>query len=63
MFMSDKPFMPENVEPAAREPEARVAVIAALLVILIGIAGFAGWLFHGETLFWSMLQAGLAWCL
>lgn len=61
--MSDKPFMPENVEPAARGPEARVAVIAALLVILVGIAGFAGWLFHGETLFWSMLQAGLAWCL
>lgn len=61
--MSDKPFNPETVGPATRGPETRVAVVAALLVILIGIAGFAGWLVHGETLFWSMLQAGLAWCL
>ena len=61
--MSDKPFTPGNVEPAPHAQENRVAVIAVLLVILIGIAGFAGWLIHGETLFWSMLQAGLAWCL
>ena len=61
--MSDKPFTPGNVEPAPREQETRVAVIAVLLVILIGIAGFAGWLIQGEALFWSMLQAGLAWCL
>lgn len=62
-MMSDKPFTPENVEPVPHGLETRVAVIAALLVILIGIAGFAGWLVHGEKLFWSMLQAGLAWCL
>ena len=61
--MIDKPLTPGNIEPAPRGQETRIAVIAALLVILIGIAGFAGWLVHGETLFWSMLQAGLAWCL
>jgi len=61
--MTDKSLTSENSTPAARGPETRVVVIAALIIALIGIAGFAGWLFHGETLFWSMLQAGLAWCM
>lgn len=61
--MSDKPITPENAEPATGGPETRVAVIAALIVVLIGMAGFAGWLIHGDKLFWSMLQSGLAWCL
>lgn len=41
----------------------RMALIAIALISLIGIVGFAGWSAHGDTLFWSMLQAGLAWCL
>ena len=61
--MSDKPFTPENASPAASAPETRVAMIATLIVILIGMAGFVGWLVHGDKRFWSMLQAGLAWCL
>lgn len=48
---------------APRPAETRVTLILALIVALVGAAGFAGWLAHGDTLFWSMLQAGLAWCL
>lgn len=32
-------------------------------VAAIGLAGFAGWFANGDTLFWSLLQAGLAWCM
>mgnify|MGYP000510096798 CR=1 FL=1 len=41
----------------------RAIAVAAGIVALVGLAGFAGWLAHGDTLFWSMLQAGLAWCM
>lgn len=61
--MTDKSAIPENGASSPHGPETRALVIAALIVALVGVAGFAGWLFHGETLFWSMLQAGLAWCL
>ena len=54
-----------NDSPAREpgKPETRIAVAMGVLVALVGLAGFAGWLAYGDTLFWSMLQAGLAWCI
>ena len=52
----------ENRQPP-RAGETRILLVLLLLVGLVGAAGFAGWLTHGDNLFWSMLQAGLAWCM
>lgn len=41
----------------------RTAVLLTAGVAVIGLAGFAGWFANGDTLFWSLLQAGLAWCM
>ncbi len=42
---------------------ARTALLLTAGVAVIGLAGFAGWFANGDTLFWSLLQAGLAWCM
>ena len=47
----------------ARGTETRAIIVASAIAVLIGAVGVAGWLANGDTLFWSMLQAGLAWCL
>lgn len=41
----------------------RAAILLTAGVAVIGLAGFAGWFANGDTLFWSLLQAGLAWCM
>jgi hypothetical protein len=61
--MTDKAVPRQTGTSAPHGSQARVIAIAAVLIVLVGIAGFAGWFAHGDTLFWSMLQAGLAWCL
>ena len=51
---------------APREPRAgniRLTLVLTAGVAVIGLAGFAGWFAHGDTLFWSLLQAGFAWCM
>ena len=40
----------------------RTALLIAAGVAVIGLVGFSGWFANGDTLFWSLLQAGLAWC-
>lgn len=54
-----------NATATKQAPAGRIApaAVVAAIVALIGLAGFAGWAAHGDTLFWSMLQAGLAWCM
>lgn len=47
----------------SRAGNIRLAVALTAGVAVIGLAGFAGWFAHGDTLFWSLLQAGLAWCM
>ena len=47
----------------SRTDNIRLAVALTAGVAVIGLAGFAGWFAHGDTLFWSLLQAGLAWCM
>lgn len=47
----------------SRAGNIRLAVVLTAGVAVIGLAGFAGWFAHGDTLFWSLLQAGLAWCM
>lgn len=47
----------------ARGTETRAIIVASAIAVLIGAVGVVGWLANGDTLFWSMLQAGLAWCL
>ena len=42
---------------------ARPALLLAMIVMVVGLVGFAGWFATGDNLFWSLLQAGLAWCL
>lgn len=42
---------------------ARTALLLTAGIAVIGLAGFAGWFANGDTLFWSLLQAGLVWCL
>ncbi len=37
--------------------------IAASIVVLAGLLGMAAWLGKGDTLLWSVIEAGLAWCL
>jgi hypothetical protein len=52
--------------PAGRPASAgqsTAMIVIAVAVGLIGIAGFAGWFAHGDNLFWSLLQAGFAWCM
>jgi len=41
----------------------RATILLAAGVAVIGLAGFAGWSANGDALFWSLLQAGLAWCM
>ncbi len=52
-------------EPAAGTPggNLRLTLVLTALVAVIGLAGFAGWIANGDNLFWSLLQAGLAWCM
>jgi hypothetical protein len=54
-----------DTEPTARPAAVRMrpALLIAAGVAVIGLVGFAGWFANGDTLFWSLLQAGLAWCL
>ena len=37
--------------------------IAVSIVVLAGLLGMAAWLSQGDTLLWSVIEAGLAWCL
>jgi hypothetical protein len=50
-------------EAPAAGGQPRAAIVIALAVAVIGLAGFAGWFANGDSLFWSLLQAGLAWCM
>lgn len=51
-------------------PNARRHAVSNMLPIAIGtllfatVAGlaFGGWMTKGETLFFAMIQSGLAWC-
>lgn len=61
--MSNKAMASPEDGHSRGSPETRVMWILTLIVALVGVAGFAGWLAHGDTLFWSLLQAGLAWCM
>ena len=40
-----------------------ILLIMAGIICAIGVLGFAGWFANGDTLFWSLMQAGLAWCI
>ncbi|MCI5074227.1 hypothetical protein [Oricola sp.] len=60
--MSEKAINDQTSMSSAALPEGRVLLVGALMTALIGLIGFAGWVLHGDTLFWSLLQAGLAWC-
>ncbi|MEO1747194.1 MAG: hypothetical protein AAFR27_01000 [Pseudomonadota bacterium] len=54
--------MSNNSETASAEtPKAALIISAA--IIGIGALGFAGWSSEGTNLFFSLIQAGLAWCL
>ncbi|GAB4355934.1 MAG: hypothetical protein Kow0026_15420 [Oricola sp.] len=59
-----EPLTPESRSSA---PPSGIGARAALLIAgglaAVGLAGFAGWFANGDTLFWSLLQAGLAWCM
>lgn len=61
--MTDRDMTPHENGPELTGASLRMTAIAAVIIALVGLLGFAGWLAHGDTLFWSMLQAGLAWCL
>ena len=61
--MIEKTFTPNEGSLAPRGVDTRMFAVVALLVLLVGLAGFAGWFANGDTLFWSLLQTGLAWCL
>lgn len=61
--MNDKATIDDMRHAATGEPGMRAVVVGILIVALIGLAGFAGWLANGDALFWSLLQAGLAWCM
>ncbi|QKV17221.1 hypothetical protein [Oricola thermophila] len=39
------------------------AVLIGAIVAATGLVGFSAWFANAENLFWSLLQAGLAWCL
>jgi hypothetical protein len=40
-----------------------LGLAAAAAIGVVGLLGIAGWSAEGDTLFWSLLQSGLAWCL
>jgi len=50
-----------SIQPAGIR--VRTVILISAGVAVIGFAGFAGWFANGDTLFWSLLQAGLAWCM
>ncbi|MEL6201670.1 MAG: hypothetical protein AAFR39_04850 [Pseudomonadota bacterium] len=54
--MSD-PIRAESIET----PKAALIISAA--IVGIGALGFVGWSSEGANLFFSLVQAGLAWCL
>ena len=47
----------------ARAGNYQILLIMAGIICAIGALGFAGWFANGDTLFWSLMQAGLAWCM
>lgn len=53
-----------NAPPAVHSGvETRTLLIVSAGIAVVGFAGFAGWIANGDTLFWSLVQAGLAWCM
>lgn len=61
--MTDRDLTHHGDRPILPVMGPRAVAIAVAVIALVGLAGAAGWLASGDTLFWSMLQAGLAWCL
>ncbi|MFZ2100055.1 MAG: hypothetical protein WAU86_05775 [Oricola sp.] len=61
--MSDLPTTGSNLRRNDGVVGPRPTVILVAVVAAVGLAGFAGWSAHGDALFWSLLQAGLAWCI
>lgn len=57
---------PYNCRMETTTEGSRHLVLAAALTLAAAAAtglAFAGWLDHGATLFLSLAQGGLAWCL
>lgn len=36
--------------------------LAMSIIVLAGFLGMAAWLSQGDSLLWSVIQSGLAWC-
>lgn len=54
------------VHPDYEQPSTRKIVIFAgvlLCAALASGAAFAAWLNHGDAIFLSVIQSGLAWCM
>ncbi|MEO0544550.1 MAG: hypothetical protein AAFY99_12095 [Pseudomonadota bacterium] len=47
----------------ASAPTPKAAIIISAMIVAVGALGFVGWSNEGTNLFFSLIQAGLAWCL
>lgn len=52
----------ETRRKASPFPRLAIGLAMAAVVLSIGVAGLAGWLWNGDTLLWSLMQSGLSWC-
>jgi hypothetical protein len=59
----NEPLITTGSRPSRLPASDAHAFVISAGVAVIGLVGFAGWFANGDTLFWSLLQAGLAWCL
>jgi hypothetical protein len=46
----------------ANPPLDRGITIAAAIIALLGLLGFAGWLAYGDDFYMTMIDTIIAWC-
>ncbi|MEO1703221.1 MAG: hypothetical protein AAFR71_14330 [Pseudomonadota bacterium] len=52
-----------QIQTTTSAPTPKAALIISAVIVGIGALGFVGWSSEGTNLFFSLIQAGLAWCL